>query len=80
MQGANKKPSKLLKKLKLVTNKAAAAEANTDENSDHGTVHERPVVKKTLSCEPIRNNPTTRPMTLETTNNSTATEPNIIEP
>jgi hypothetical protein len=77
MQGANS--DKLPKKLKLVTGEAAAPEANTDENFDHDAVHERSVVDKTPSCELVRDDPTTGPATLETTNNPTATEPNIME-
>ncbi|OBT44249.1 hypothetical protein VE00_05409 [Pseudogymnoascus sp. WSF 3629] len=80
MQGANKKGGKLSKKLKLVANEAAAIKSNTDENSDHGSVHERSVVDTTSSCEPARDDPTTGPTTRETTNNATATIPNIIEP
>ena len=52
MQGVNKKTSKLPKKPKLVTDEAAAAETNHDENSDHNAIHEKPVVDKTSSCDP----------------------------
>lgn len=80
MQGANKKTGKLPKKLKLVTDEAAAAEANTNENSDNNTVYKRSIVDKTSSCEPVGDDPTIGLTTLKTTNNPTATEPNIIEP
>jgi hypothetical protein len=74
MQGANKKTGKLPKKLKLTPNEAATAETNTDENSDHDTVHERSLVDKSSSCDP-----TTGPASLETTNTPAAAEPNIME-
>jgi hypothetical protein len=80
IQGANKKTGKLPKKPKLVTDgpATAAAEANTDENFDHDIIHERPV-DKTTSCELVVDDPTTGPTTLETTNNPTATEQNIMK-
>ncbi|OBT41591.1 hypothetical protein VE00_07828 [Pseudogymnoascus sp. WSF 3629] len=80
MQGANKKDGKLSKKLKLVADEATATIANTDENSDHDSDHARSVVNTTLSCKPIRDDPTTRPADRETTNNPTATVLNTIEP
>jgi hypothetical protein len=73
MQGANKR-------LKLVTDEADAGEVSTNENSDNDAVHERSVVDKTSSCEPVGDDPTTEPSTLEITNHPTATEPNIMEP
>jgi hypothetical protein len=80
MQGANKKDGKLSKKLKLVADEATATIANTDENSDHDSAHARSVVDTTLSCEPVRDDPTTGPADRETTNNPTATILNTIEP
>lgn len=69
MQGANKKGGKLPKKLKLVADEAITTEANTDEDSDHDTVHERSVVDTTSSCKPVRDDPTTGSATHETINN-----------
>ncbi|KFZ19152.1 hypothetical protein V502_03807, partial [Pseudogymnoascus sp. VKM F-4520 (FW-2644)] len=79
MQGANKKGGKLSKKLKLVADEATATKANTDENSDHDSVHARSVVDTTLSCEPVRDDPPTGPADRETTNNPTPTILNTIE-
>jgi hypothetical protein len=78
MQGANGKTGKLPKKPKLVTDEATAAEVNTNENSDYNTIHERPIIDKTLSYGLVGDDRTTRPATLETTNNPTVTKPNII--
>lgn len=48
MQGANKEGGKPSKKLKLVADEVTATKANTDENSDHDSVHERSVVDTTF--------------------------------
>jgi hypothetical protein len=80
MQDANKKTGKLPKKLKLITSETAIAKADTNKNSNHDIIYERSVVDKTSSCEPVRDDPTTGPATLEITSNPTATEPNIMEP
>jgi hypothetical protein len=80
MQGANKKTGKLLKKMKLVASVAAAAEANTNESPDNDNIHERSIVDKTSSCEPVGDSPTIGPTTLETTTNPTGTELNIMGP
>jgi hypothetical protein len=80
MQGANKRTGNLPKRLKVVTDEVDAGKASTNENSDNDTVHERSVVDKTSSCEPVGDDPTTEPATLESTNDPTATEPNIMEP
>jgi hypothetical protein len=78
MQGTNKKCWKLSKKPKLMTDEGAAAEVNTDENFNYDTFHERPVVDKTSTCEPVGDDRATEPAVLGT-NNPTATEPNIME-
>jgi hypothetical protein len=78
MQGMNKKTCKLSKKPKVMTDEAAAAEVNTNENSNYDTFHKRPVVDKTSTSEPVGDNRTTGPAALGT-NNLTATKPNIIE-
>jgi hypothetical protein len=57
MQGVNKKTGKSPKNLKLVTDEAAATGATTDDNSDRNTVHERSVVDKASSCEPVSSDP-----------------------
>jgi hypothetical protein len=80
MHGANKRTGNLPKRLKLVTDEVDAGKASTNESSDNDTVHERSVVDKTSSCEPVGDDPITEPATLESTNNPTATEPNIMEP
>jgi hypothetical protein len=80
MQGANKRTGKLPKRLKLVPDEAGAAEASTNENSDNDTVHKRSVVDKTSSYEPVEDDLTTEPATLESTSDPTATKPNIMEP
>jgi hypothetical protein len=79
MQGANKKTGKSPKKLKLVTDEAAAVDANANENSDHNIAHERSIINNTSSCEPARDASTTGPASLKTTNHPTAIEPIIME-
>jgi hypothetical protein len=80
MQGANKKGSKLFKKLKLVANEATTTKANTNDNSNHDSIYERSVINTTSSCKPVRDDPTTGLAACKTTNNPTATILNIIEP